>query len=188
LAAPVAIGLGIAALVQISRRRDGGKGMPIAGLAIGSVVTVGYIVLFGFLIALGSTADDYGSTEPVSSSSGSTTYVDELAVGDCFDDSSEEDAVYRRVCAEAHDGEVVAIVSLSGGSYPGDSGIDKAADRACSPEFGTYVGKPRDQSELYMSWWTPGKSAWDHGDHRAVCAAYGPDDNKLTGTIKGSHR
>jgi hypothetical protein len=192
LSAPVAIGLGIAALVQIKRRQQAGKGLAIAGLVIGSLVTIGYGLLIGFLFVLGSTADeDYGTPEqPVSSSSsGPTTYIDELQVGECFDDSGgADDEVIRQPCTEGHDGELVAIVTPAAGAYPGDSGVDKVADRACTPAFGTYVGKPRDQSELYLDWWTPDKTTWNHGDRRVFCAARGPDDEKLTATVKGSHR
>ncbi len=190
LAAPVAVCLGIAALVQINKRQQSGKGMAIAGVVIGSLVTVGYVILFGFVIAFGASADDdeYGAPEPVSSRSGPSTYVDDLIVGECFDDGSGEDEVIRQPCNEAHDGEIVGIVTLPDGSYPGSKTIDKAAESGCTPEFGKYVGKPSDKSELDLTWWTPSKSLWNHGDHRALCAAYGPDDNKLTTTIKNSHR
>jgi hypothetical protein len=189
ISAPVAIGLGIAALVQISRRQQTGKGMAIAGLVIGSLVTLGYILLFGLVIAFGSSADDDYGSEPVgSSSSGTTSYVDELVVGECFDDTSTEDEVVRQPCSIEHDGEIVAIVTLPAGAYPGSDGIDMAADRACSPAFGKYVGKSSDESELYLNWWTPGKSAWDDGDRRVLCAAFGPDDEKITGTVKNSRR
>jgi hypothetical protein len=191
LSAPVAIGLGIAALVQIKRRRQAGKGLAIAGLVIGSLVTIGYVLLFAFLFVIGSRADDnYGSPEqPVSSNSGPTQYIDELKVGDCFNDSGgAEDEVILLACTVEHDGELVAIVSPPAGAYPGDSGVDKAADRVCTPAFGTYVGKSRDDSELYLDWWSPDKTTWNHGDRRVFCAARGPDDEKLTATVKGSHR
>jgi hypothetical protein len=189
VSAPVAIGLGIAALVQIKRSQQEGKGMAIAGLVMGSLVTLGYTLLIVLVIALGSSDGNYSSPDPVSSSSsGPTTYVDDLTVGECFDEASADDEVVRQPCPDAHDAEVVGIVTIPGTTYPGDSAIDKAADRACSPVFGTYVGKSRDQSELYLDWWTPSKGAWDDGDHRVLCAAFGPDDNKLTGTVKNSHR
>jgi hypothetical protein len=186
----VAIGLGIAALVQIKRRGQEGKGMAIAGLVIGSVATIGYVLLFGLAIAFGSSGDDdYGAPEPVTSTSGPTTYVDELVVGECFDDDgTEEDEVSRQPCTMEHDGEIVAIVTLPGTTYPGDSAIDDLAEDACTPAFGTYVGKSSDDSELTLDWWTPAKSAWNHGDHRVLCAAFAPDDEKLTSTVKNSHR
>ncbi|TDW97999.1 DUF4190 domain-containing protein [Kribbella sp. VKM Ac-2566] len=189
VSAPVAIGLGIAALVQINRNKQEGKGMAIAGLVMGSLVTLGYTLLIVLFVALGSSDDDYSGPDPVTSSnSGPTTYVDELAVGECFDEGGEEDEVVRQPCPDEHDGEVVGVVTLPGTTYPGDSAINKQADRACGPVFGTYVGKSRDQSELYLDWWTPSKGAWNDGDHRVLCAAFGPDDDKLTGTVKNSHR
>ncbi|WP_350279370.1 DUF4190 domain-containing protein [Kribbella sp. HUAS MG21] len=70
ISAPVAIGLGIAALVQIKRRNQDGKGMAIAGLVIGTLLTLGYLLLFLFLIVLGTTAsndDYYGAPTPATS-------------------------------------------------------------------------------------------------------------------------
>jgi Domain of unknown function (DUF4190)/Septum formation len=184
LSAPVAIVLGIVALVKISRRPQAGKPMAIAGVVIGSLISLVYVlVLIGLLIAIG-TDDDSGAPDPGVSSA----YIDELEIGDCFDDTSSDDEVARRQCPEQHDGELVAIVTLDDGAYPGDKNIDKFADRACTPPFGTYVGKSRDESELYLAWWTPDKYTWSSGDRRVFCAAYGPGDDKLTGSVKNSHR
>ena len=84
---------------------------------------------------LGVTSDDdyYGAPEPSSSYSTSATYVDDLAVGECFDDSDEEDEVVRRPCAEPHDGEIIAGVTLPDGPYPGDKEVDKAGEQAAPP-------------------------------------------------------
>ncbi|GAA1149855.1 hypothetical protein GCM10009630_55290 [Kribbella jejuensis] len=57
LSAPVGIVLGIIALSQIKKRNQDGKGMAIAGVIIGSVLTVGTILLFLFLIVLGTTTN-----------------------------------------------------------------------------------------------------------------------------------
>ncbi|MFF0338550.1 DUF4190 domain-containing protein [Kribbella sp. NPDC004875] len=190
LSAPVAIGLGIAALVQINRRGQAGKGMAIAGLVIGSLVTLGYALLFGLVIAFGSSSDDdYGSGEPVSSySSGPTTPVDSLAVGECFDETGQDSDVIRQPCTEPHDGEIISDVTLAAGAWPGTNGIDKAAEQACSPTFTSYVGKSAADSELELSYWTPTKSSWNQGDRLTICAAYGPDGDQLTSTVKNSHR
>lgn len=78
ISAPVGIGLGIAALVQIKRRNQDGKGMAIAGLVIGSLITLGYLLLFVFLIVLGSTASDdeyYGAPTPTTTSHTVTTTI-----------------------------------------------------------------------------------------------------------------
>ncbi|WP_329483744.1 DUF4190 domain-containing protein [Kribbella sp. NBC_01484] len=189
LAAPVAIGLGIAALVQLKKRQETGKGMAIAGLVIGSLTIIGYLVLFGVLIAIGSTVDDTSSApEPVSSAPADITYVEYLAVGDCYDDGEDENEAIRKPCAEPHDAEIIADVTLPDGPYPGDKGVRKAADNTCATEFGTYVGTPADESELEFVYWSPDESLWNHNDRLVVCAAYGPDDEPLTGSVKGTHR
>jgi hypothetical protein len=189
LAAPVAIGLGIAALVQLKKRRESGKGMAIAGLVIGSVTTIGYLVLFGVLIAAGASVDDdYGSPEPISSSSQPTTYVDGLAVGECFDDGDDEGEVVRRSCADPHDGEVISDVTLPDGPYPGDKVVNKTAKSTCAGEFAKYVGNTVDNSELDLAWWTPDEDLWDDEDRLVVCAAYSPPGEPLIGSVKGTKR
>ncbi|MFF0266654.1 DUF4190 domain-containing protein [Kribbella sp. NPDC004536] len=57
LSAPVGIVLGIIALSQIKKRNQEGKGMAIAGVIVGSVLTLGTILLFLFLIVLGTTTN-----------------------------------------------------------------------------------------------------------------------------------
>ncbi|GAA1589203.1 hypothetical protein GCM10009804_51760 [Kribbella hippodromi] len=190
LSAPVAIGLGIAALVQIKRTRQGGKGMAIAGLVIGSVVTIGYVLLFTLLFAYGSSVDDdYGSGRPVSSYSNSpTTPVDDLVIGECFDESGQDFEVIRQPCDMPHDGEIFARPDLPAGPWPGDKGVDQATERACDPLFASYVGKATADSELEITYWTPTKSQWTRTDRLAICAAYGPNQNPLTTTVKNSHR
>jgi hypothetical protein len=158
--------------------------MAIAGVVIGALVSLGYALLIVLVIAIGTSDSSSGAPDPGSSSA----YIDELDIGDCFDDTSSDDEVTPRDCPDRHDAEMVAIVSLPAGAYPGDNAIEKAADQACAPPFGAYVGKPRDESELYLSWWTPDKYTWNSGDRRVFCVAYGPDNDKLVGTVKNSHR
>ena len=159
-----------------------------------ALVMIGYvvlIVLIGIGIGLWATVDDYsGSPEPVSSySTDPTTTVADLAVGDCFDDGNAE-GVVRLPCTVAHDGEIIGIVTLPEGPYPGDNGVDKAADRACTHDFTKYVGKSVDDSELDLYYWPPNEDQWNDDDRVVVCdATYRGDAYaKLTGTIKHSHR
>jgi hypothetical protein len=159
-----------------------------------ALVMIGYvvlIVLIGIGIGLWATVDDYsGSPEPVSSySTDPTTTVADLAVGDCFDDGNAE-GVVRLPCTIAHDGEIIGIVTLREGPYPGDNAVDKAADRACTHEFTKYVGKSVDDSELDLYYWPPNEDQWNDDDRVVVCdATYRGDAYaKLTGTIKHSHR
>jgi len=186
-ASPVALGLGIAALVQIKKRQDNGKGMAIAGVVLGGLGTLGWLAYLVLIVVLGVTSDDdYSASEP--SSSYSATYIDELAVGECFDDSDEEDEVVRQPCTEPHDGEVIAGVTLPDGPYPGDNEVDEAGEKACATEFGEYVGSTVKDTELEWDYWTPTKQLWNSNDRLVVCAAYGPDFDQLTGSVKGTRR
>jgi hypothetical protein len=109
---------------------------------IGYVVLIVLLVLLGIGIAYWATVDDYGS-------------VRDLAVGECFDYGNAEGEVLRQPCAVVHDGEIISDVTLHEGPYPGDYGVDEAADRACSHDFTNYVGKSPDESELDLDYWTP---------------------------------
>jgi hypothetical protein len=131
------------------------------------------LVLIGIGIGHWATVQDYSS-------------VRDLAVGECFDYRNTEGEVLRHSCTVLHDGEIIGDVTLPEGPYPGDDGIDEAADRACTLDFTNYVGKSPDDSELYLYYWTPTESLWNDGDRLVVCEVYG--FAKLTGTIKNSHR
>jgi hypothetical protein len=192
IAAPVAVGLGIAALVQIKKRQDNGKGMAIAGLILGGLTTVGWLLYLILIVVLGvigasSGDDEYGAPEPGSYST-PATYVDDLAVGECFDDGDEEDEVIRRSCTTPHDGEIYGGVTLPDGPYPGDKEIDKAGEQACATEFAEYVGSTVTKTELEWDYWTPTRQLWNANDRLVVCAAYGPHFDQLTATVKGTRR
>jgi hypothetical protein len=145
------------------------------------LVTIGYValvvlqVLIGIGIAHWAEGDDYAS-------------VRDLAVGECFDYGNAEDEVLRQPCTVAHYGEIIGDVTLPEGPYPGDDGVDEAADRACTHDFTAYVGKSPDDSELNLYYSTPTESLWNDGDRLVVCEVHGFAFIQLTGTIKNSHR
>ena len=190
ITAPVAIGLGIAALVQIKRRRESGTAQAVIGLTFGSLITLVWAVILVFLIAVDwNEGSDYGS-DPVSSYSAQPdkTYVDDLAVGECFDDGDDEAEVVRLPCTELHDAELISNVTLPPGTYPGDAKVKEAARTACRQEFTKYVGVSPDKSVRKSSFWYPDEDFWEDGDRVVVCAAYGPDGDRLRGSVKGTKR
>ncbi len=190
ISAPFGVGFGIAALVQLKRRpHEDGKGMAIAGIITGGVLTLGFTLMIVGFVALGLWADgqdDYGAPSRGPSTSYSGTYVEELAVGECFDDGDEDGEVTRKDCTSPHDGEVVSNVTLPEGPYPGDTKLDQIAKSRCSGEFATYVGKSADKSEFDLLWRVPDETLWDEDhDRLVVCSAYG---EYLTGSVKGTKR
>jgi len=190
IAAPVAVGLGIAALVQIKKRRQSGTGLAITGIVVGGLITIFWLGLIVVMIAVGSDRDDdyYGAPQPTSSYPGTTTYVDDLVVGECYDDGKVEGEAIRQPCSEAHDAEIFGNLMLADGPYPGDDEVDMDAESTCSAAFTTYVGRSTATSELELAYWVPTKYQWNNHDRLTVCAIYGPGGDTLRGTVKNTHR
>nr|WP_239063007.1 DUF4190 domain-containing protein [Streptomyces sp. SID13031] len=184
ISAPVAIGLGIAALVQIKRRGESGKGLAVGGIVTGGLVTLFGAGLLALMIVVGVASDGYEGE-----GAGGITYADSLAVGECFDDGWGEDEVYREDCAGPHDGEITANYILQATAvYPGEDRVNGLAGDRCAVEFSKYIGNTVDKSELESNYWYPSEDQWNDGDRLVMCAAYGPDDELLTGTVKDSKR
>ncbi|WP_112241341.1 DUF4190 domain-containing protein [Kribbella monticola] len=191
--APVAVGLGIVALVQIKRRRENGTAQAVIGLSIGGLLTLVFTAVIIFLVAVDwneGTDSDYGSDQPVSTSSASPDKVDvdELIVGECFDDGLDEGEAVRQPCPELHDAELISNVTLPAGTYPGDAKVKESARLACRQEFTKYIGVSPDKSVRKSSFWWPDAELWKDGDRVVVCAAYGANGTQLRGTVKGTKR
>jgi hypothetical protein len=195
IVAPVAIGLGIAALVQIKRRRESGTAQAVVGLSLGSLISlVGAVILvFMFAIDWTGSGNDYGSDEPVATYAPTSTdpdqvYVDDLIVGECFDEGVGDGEVTRQPCPVDHEGELIANVTLPAGAYPGDAKVKDSARRACRTEFAKYVGIPLEKSERKSSYWWPDEDLWNDGDHVVVCAVEASTGDTLHGSVKGTKR
>jgi len=191
IAAPVAIGLGIAALVQIKRRREGGTAQAVVGLVAGSAVSVLWSILLVAVIATGVTDDDYGTTDtPISAPTFGTptTYIDELVIGECYDESGGEDEVELVDCGSPHEAELFAMVILPPRTWPGEKEVRKESQAACDKAFLPYVGIAATSSVLDSVVWYPEEDAWSSGDREVFCTAYGADGDDLTGSVKGTKR
>jgi len=140
------------------------------------------------MIAVGSDAsdEDYSGGPPPFSGSG--TYIDELVVGECFDEAGSDDEVERQPCDEPHQGELYAVVTLPPQTWPGDKEIGDQSEAACDKAFEPYVGISVDDSELEPVIWYPELSTWSSGDRNVYCGAYGPDGDDLDKTVKNSRR
>jgi hypothetical protein len=185
ISAPVGVGLGIAALAQIKKSGESGKGQAIAGIVIGGLITLFGAIILTIVLVIASNDEYQGKNE---SSGARVISVEALAVGECFDDGFEEDEVYRRPCTSSHDGELISNVTLPAGPYPGDRPVEDLARAGCDAEFNKYVGNTVTASELQSSFWTPTEDQWEDGDRLVICAAYGPNDEPLTSTVKDSKR
>lgn len=125
----------------------------------------------------------------------SSTDVESLLIGDCFDEPSGEEFSSVDVvdCAEPHDYEVLATVDIPGETYPGDFDVFIEAFEECEFFFTSYVGTDYASSEIYLAPFVPTESSWDAGDREAICAIYLPTADgegvaRTTGSLQGSGR
>lgn len=133
---------------------------------------------------LGTGCDD--STDKA----GATTLFD-LEVGQCFDSSAasvgrtvEIDDVASVPCAEAHDGEVFAVVTHPGGEvpYPGDESVADFAAAECLEQFPVYTGTGYDESDLEVASVRPDADSWSGKDDREVACVLYQQGATLTGS------
>ncbi|MGH1554931.1 septum formation family protein, partial [Streptomyces sp. L7] len=102
--------------------------------------------------------------------------------GQCFDapSGSLEGMAYDFdvvSCAGEHDGEVFAVVRLSGDSYPGDKKVTATADDRCYALQDSYAmdgwAVPDDVDIYYV---TPTAESWSLGDREITCAFGNKDE------------
>lgn len=193
VAAPVAIGLGIAALVRIRRTHERGVAQAVVGIVAGSLVTLFWVavLIIAFLVpeetdAAGDTdAPGPAYTEPYVEPS---VYISFLQAGECFDVTEHDQKVDRAPCPEPHDGELVAVVTLPAGPYPGERKVDDVTRAACEKAFASYVGISVYKSVLSLQNWWPLRANWAAGDRRGFCTVQSTDDEQLDGSVKGTKR
>lgn len=106
----------------------------------------------------------------------SSTGVDSLEVGQCFDDpgSSEIHSVDVIDCSDWHDFEIFAIVVLTGneGAFPGDDPLFEELTEQCFDRFEGYVGRDYASSQYDFSGLTPLEEAWSAGEREGICLVY----------------
>ncbi|BFV55142.1 hypothetical protein KCMC57_up02460 [Kitasatospora sp. CMC57] len=177
------LGFGIAALGQIRRRPQRGRGLAIAGIVLSCVWAVLTIGLAGVFVAKGD-LDDIADR----------TNVFSLTPGDCTKESSgDHGAVVRRFtvvpCTLPHLGEVFGTVTLpddqgANAPYPGDKVLQDAVAKECVQRQYEYVADylaiPRevDVTTLY-----PDPTAWKSGGKRLGLCVFESKEN-LTRTLR----
>ncbi|MEW2354630.1 septum formation family protein [Spirillospora sp. NPDC029432] len=156
-----AIGFGIAALVQISRRGERGKGMAIGGLAAAAAWTAGgtIVAAVSFGTAVGDAAEE----------SSLALYP---KAGQCFDFVGADDAAELKVmpCTEPHQAEMVLRFTMPKGPFPGDQEVQRRGDAECERRFQARfkTKAPLDNSAAHAV--VPTRIGWRLGDRGVHCA------------------
>lgn len=116
--------------------------------------------------------------------------VTDLRAGQCLEkpeNTTGIEAVEVVPCDDPHDLEVFAVVELTDGPYPGESGRSQAAQEACAGRFAAYVGVEPAASALATGFLVPTEQGWERGDREVVCLLHAPEE-RLTGSMRASQR
>ena len=164
---------GLIGLNQTKKRGERGRGMAVAGIVLSS---------FGLVLwALGVAGAATGFFDDVEVSGGNSASASP-GKGQCFDapSGSLEGMAYDFdvvSCAGEHDGEVFAVVRMSGDSYPGDKKVTATADDRCYALQDSYAmdgwAVPDDVDIYYV---TPTSESWSLGDREITCVFGNKDE------------
>lgn len=157
--------------------------LPVGWLIVGALVVAGGIGGLIFNAGRSSTGEI--------DRSGDLT-ANDLRLGDCFDlkDPEAEEVldVTAHPCTETHEYEVFFVGNMTAGAYPSDDTVTTFVVDNCGPAFASYVGLAYADSKLDFSWLSPTSGSWSDGDRSVQCAAYDPDNARLTTSVRGSAR
>lgn len=171
----VGIGLGVAALVRIRRGRTTGRGLAVAGVAIGAVWTVAQLVVAGSLLTAWLATRPLG----VDVDGPQTVHATRLVTGHCLGTLPEHGRVSRVevvACDGPHAAEVISQYRFPPDAvWPGQAAADARVARACEltdAEVAAGVG---------VVTWAPTEASWDDGDRTGLCVAHRGEG--LTGSL-----
>ncbi|MFE7760338.1 DUF4190 domain-containing protein [Streptomyces sp. NPDC057438] len=176
--------LGVAALAQIRKKGERGKGMAVAG----SVLSTIGALLMTLAFTTGGARDAWEGLRDAASGFGGTFSV---ATGECFDTPTGSLEGYTAdvdivPCAGEHDAEVFAGFSMSDGPYPGDGAVTEAADDRCYARSESYVMDPWAlPADVDVYYFTPTRQSWRYGDREITCMFGNTDpEGSLTGSLR----
>jgi putative regulator of septum formation len=111
----------------------------------------------------------------------------EVKVGDCFTelpDAAQGVPVPRSIsCQESHAGEVVAVLTMPDGDFPGQPAIDAYAEDKCVAALADYSPPAMLDDSIQLFGRYPTVESWAQGDRGVLCVATLRPPR--TGSIKG---
>ncbi|MFF9752483.1 DUF4190 domain-containing protein [Streptomyces sp. NPDC014344] len=177
----VGLVLGLIALRQIKRRGERGRGMAVAGVALSSLG----LALWTVSLATGVAADVWeGFKDGARADS-----VLSLRKGDCFTSPGGLEGwtteAARVPCADEHDGEVFALVTVPGSDFPGDDSLVELGEDRCYALRAAYVMDAWSlPEEVGVYYFVPSRQSWRYGDRSIACVLGREDGTRLTGSLR----
>jgi hypothetical protein len=168
----LAVGFAIAALVQIGRRGERGKGLAIGGLVAG-VAWLTALVALAIAALTGAVGEGIG---------GSAALKLFPQPGQCFDIPKDERSAEfpLAACDAPHDAEMILYFKLPKGEWPGQQEIDRLGEAGCEQRL-TARFKTRTPVLNGVGYSLhPTRVSWSIGDRAVHCAIADGDGGKLT--------
>lgn len=163
---PVAIGLGIAALVRINRGNRRGMALAVAGLVAAGLWLVVVVGVIAYRHGRDVSRDASGSI----SRAGQISPRD-LEYGDCLEVPLISDKTISRLtampCSQPHNGQVFDVLQASDSTYPGEDRLKQEALAACQQEAPGFLGTA--QTLLHVVTFVPTSQGWNLGDRAESC-------------------
>ena len=194
LAILVGIGLAIAVLVRSRHGINYGRGKATIGLVVGVLLIAGWVALI-VAAATGALDDDPGRDSSGHVVQSGTVTVNQLKLGDCFDQSVTPKngasvhvtTVHVVPCSESHDWEVFHTFMLTDGAYPGESDASRFAEGGCLDAYQPFTGAAHSASSPSLLFLYPLQTQWSAGDRKVTCVL-GNVGGGFTGTLRNSGR
>lgn len=176
---PVAFALGAIGLHRTGRAQTAGRGFAIAGIVLGGLQMLATSIAVAWIVGTavaGVSILGRLPADPFGTSTGPTT-IDDLTAGDCFD-SGDDDGLHgtveRTACADTHDGEVLEVVTLPDGTYPGGAELETYAEDHCRSDASTAVDDAGlDPDDFEYGYYYPLEQDWADGSRLLQCTIHG---------------
>lgn len=198
---------GVFALGILRRTRERGRGLAVAGIAVGGALTVlmGVVVIASVSWLLGATpsastvtlpSQSAASTPPPSeaptpSPSGASAPAFEPQVGQCFAQRGRGEVGDASLvdCATPHTYELYARFPVAGEAdvFPGDEEVAHSAEAGCVEAFAGFIGRAYDRSALDYVYLSPTRKTWAIGDRSVSCLVTDPA-GPVTATLRDAAR
>jgi putative regulator of septum formation len=156
----------------------------------------GLVGRFGWLlvvavVAIAGYAFSAGRGQSGEITRGGNLAITDLRVGHCFNlrdrQANEVDQVDGKPCAEPHQYEMMFVGDMPAGAFPSDQALTDFTVAHCLPAFEAFVGLAYADSRYDIQQFTPTTDGWDKGDHALQCVVYDPQNDKVSGSLRGAN-
>jgi hypothetical protein len=173
---PVALVLGVVALVRLRRSDRRGRGLAVAGTVLGVLGTLAWAAVVTVLVATSIATRPL----PAEIADARDAHAVQLVTGSCVAElptGAEVDRVRVVPCAQDHLAQVITEYTFDDRTWPGAEAALDRTSAACS------LTDQERADGLRLVAWAPTEHSWAGGDRTGLCLAVHPAP--VTGSMLG---